>query len=76
MREARVLPPDRDFSELEDTIETIENHDGHGPLYDYVQGWREQHYPVPAIRQHFEFGWCLNTSEPVLMHCVQGPYSD
>ncbi len=30
-------------------------------------------YPVPAIRQHFEFGYQLGHG-PVLMHCVQGVF--
>ena len=42
----------------------------------YEQGLRKPRYPVPAIRQHFEFGWSLNAQQPVLMHCVQGPYED
>lgn len=40
----------------------------------YKKGMQAPRYPVPAIREHYEFGWSLSKSQPVLMHWVQGPY--
>lgn len=40
----------------------------------YIDGKEPPRFPVPAIREHFEFGWSLSDCEPVLMHVVQGPY--
>lgn len=41
----------------------------------YTVGKEPRRYQLPAIRQHFEFGWQLGHG-PVLLHCVQGPYED
>jgi hypothetical protein len=41
----------------------------------YVNGVTEPHFPVPAIRESFEFGWSLSDSQPTLIHMVQGRYS-
>lgn len=40
----------------------------------YALAQLQPRYPVPAIREHFEFGWSLSNSEPVLMHVVYGSY--
>lgn len=40
----------------------------------YAVGMLPRRYLCPAIRQHFEFGWDLGQSQPVLLHCVQGVY--
>lgn len=40
----------------------------------YAAAYSPPHYPVPAIRQHYEFGWSLSKSEPVLMHVYSSPY--
>lgn len=40
----------------------------------YIRGWVEPNFQVPAIRQHYEFGWSLSKSEPVLMHVYSSPY--
>lgn len=40
----------------------------------YICGDLPPHYPVPAIRQSFEWGWRLDTNEGALMHVYQGVY--
>lgn len=40
----------------------------------YAVGILEPNYSVPAIREHFEFGWSLSGNHPVLIHAVQGVY--
>lgn len=41
---------------------------------DYQAGLTRPAYPVPAIRQGFEYGRNLLTNEVVLLHWYQGPY--
>jgi hypothetical protein len=36
---------------------------------NYLLGLQKPHYPVPAIRKHFEFNDCL----PVLFYVFRGP---
>lgn len=43
-----VLPPDRDFKELSDTLASLDG--DKFTLYEYVHGARQPHYPVPAHR--------------------------
>lgn len=40
----------------------------------YQSGCGQPHYALPAIRQHYEFGWSLSDNQPVLMHVYQEPY--
>jgi len=42
----------------------------------YFNGYTRPHFKLPAIRQHYEFGWSLSDSQPVLMHVVQGAYDE
>lgn len=42
----------------------------------YERGYREPRFPVPAILQHFEWGWGFGTGEIVLIHVVRGVYND
>lgn len=43
--------------------------------FQYLKGHTKGHFPVPAIRQHYEFGFQLGHG-PVLMHVVYGVYDE
>lgn len=45
-------------------------------VFMYKRGYREPRFPVPAIRQHFEWGQNLGTGEIILIHAKQGVYGD
>ena len=42
----------------------------------YYAGRHKPHHSLPAIRQHYEFGWNLNECCPVLMHVMYGVYEE
>lgn len=60
------------YKHIRDTIKSCNRkQQAWGP---YVHGQIEPHFQVPAIRQHYEFGWDLSASSPVIIHCVYGRY--
>lgn len=42
---------------------------------EYSAGKIKPAYPVPAIRQWFEWGWNLTENEPALIHVQAGVYN-
>jgi hypothetical protein len=62
---------------LADTWQSSLGYSDYGNVFDYycdyVDGWTSPHYPVPAIREGYEFGWQLGHGV-VLLHYHYGRY--
>lgn len=44
--------------------------------YMYIRGFHEPHFPVPAIREGFEWGWDCLEDRATMIHWEQGTYEE